>query len=158
MFTVELYETELAVRLGNLPEHVKTALLKESAVLAIEVQAHIVNQKLHGQVLNQRSGALARSIQEQSGETETGVYGRVFSAGDVKYAAFWEYGFHGDETVKAHMRTVVFGRTVDPFNVGPYTRHVDQAARPFMRPSLAEMKGAITEGYRAAIRRGLGKP
>jgi hypothetical protein len=65
----------------------------------------------------------------------------------VKYAGFWEFGFHGSQNVRAHQRMVsmVFGREVPTFaqQVSAHTRRVDQDARSFMRSSLSEMSDKI---------------
>jgi phage gpG-like protein len=155
MLTVELVGKEqLLAKLDALPQTIKGELRKETQSLAIQLQAHIINQKLHGQVLKQRSGKLARSIQEEVSETPTGVQGRVYSAGDVKYAAIHEFGFSGPETVSAHVRTVVFGKTVEPFTVPSFVRQINMPERSFMRSSLAEFKDRITQGYAQAVKRG----
>jgi hypothetical protein len=159
MFNAALIgDRELVAHFDLLPDNVRAALETKVTVLAIKLQAHIVTQKLHGQVLGQRSGDLARSIQQEAPIREgTGIFGRVFSAGDVKYARFWEEGFHGVEQVRQHMRSMIFGREVDPFSVGPFQRQVDQAARPFMKPSLAEMAEEIETGLKQAVVEGIRK-
>ena len=152
MFTVELLgDKELVARLEAMPAAVQTALMTKARQLAINLQAHVVNDKLHGQVLHQRTGALARSIQEEVTSEAKAVFGRVFSAGDVKYAAFWEYGFHGVEHVRAFTRTSAFGKPTAPYQVGPYDRRVDQDARSYMRTSLADMADEISTGLKEAV-------
>lgn len=155
MFNVTLVGKDaLVARLDHMPASVHSELVKETHVLAIGLQGHVINQKLHGQVLNQRSGTLARSIQEEVTEAPQSVEGRVYSAGDVKYAAAHEFGFRGAETVKAHIRSMVFGRAVDPFTVPSFTRQMNLPERSFMRSSLADFQGRIAEGYAQAVRRG----
>lgn len=159
MFSVTLIGKDaLVAKLDAMPATVHAELVKETHSLAIGLQAHIVNQKLHGQVLKQRTGNLARSIQEQVTEGPQSIEGRVFSAGDVRYAAIHEFGFHGAETVKAHIRTMVFGREAAPFTVGPFTRQVNLPERSFMRSSLAEFQTKIAEGYANAIQRAAARP
>jgi hypothetical protein len=159
MFNASLVgDRELVARFDMLPDNVQAALEAKVTALALKLQRHIVTEKLHGQVLGQRSGDLARSIQEEAPIREgTGIFGRVFSAGDVKYARFWEEGFHGVEQVRQHIRTMIFGREVDPFSVGPFERRVDQDARPFMKSSLAEMAEEITTGLKQAVVEGMRK-
>jgi hypothetical protein len=158
MFNVSLIgETELIARFDGMGEAVQRELRLTVQMLAKNLQGFIVTQKLHGQVLGQRSGKLVQSIQEESPiEEGAGVYGRVFQSGDVKYGKFWEYGFHGTETVKQHFRSMVFGKDVAPFSVGPYERKVDEDARPFMRPSLAEYAPTISAELKKAVLRGMG--
>jgi hypothetical protein len=88
--TVDL--SNVTAALGRIPQEVIDAVAKKVRALTINLQRHVVADKLQGQVLNHRSGALGRSIQTDvttSGQTTTG---KVFSAGDVKYAAIHEFG------------------------------------------------------------------
>ena len=105
---------------------------------------------MQGQVLKHRSGALGLSIQTETTTTGPTTTGEVFSAGDVKYAAIHEFGFHGVETVRQHVRTMVFGREVPAFLCGPFTRQVDMPERSFMRSSLADHAEQIVAGIREA--------
>ncbi len=52
----------LIAQLEALPAHVAQALRSKVEILTIQLQSHIVRDKLHGQVLHQRSGQLARWI------------------------------------------------------------------------------------------------
>lgn len=162
MFTIELVGAgELVLRLDRMGSAVKAQLRRTVTALAIKLQAHIVRDKLHGQVLNQRSGALARSIQQVSPVEEgPGVYGRVFSAGDVKYARIQELGGktpphdifpkNGKALKFFSMLTgeTVFARAVHH----PGSRI---PARPYMSTSLADMAAEIEREMRLAVVRGL---
>jgi len=161
MFNITLVgDIEIAAAFDAMPTALRDALVKEISSLSIGLRTYIVEAKLHGQVLNQRTGNLARSIKadEPIVEGDT-VRGEVFSSGDVKYAAFWEFGFTGDETVRAHTRMY---RSIDDGKhertaaaVGTFTRHVDQPARSFMRTGLADQHDQIVEGLRGAAMRGM---
>ena len=136
--------------LDALPREVIEAVAAKVKALTINLQHHIVADKLQGQVLHHRSGNLGRSIQEEvetSGATTTG---QVYSSGDVKYAAIHEFGFHGIENVREHIRTVAFGREVAPFIVHGFQRQVNMPERSFMRSSLADHAEIIIDGIRAA--------
>lgn len=139
-------DKELITRMTEMGPAVQQALYKDVTVLSIQLQG-IVLGKLHGPVLNQRSGRLAASIQQRVEQSGAAVFGYVFSSGDVKYAAFWEYGFTGSENVRAHTRMVsqVFGRAVPTFeqHVSAHSRQVNQPARSYMRSSLADMASTI---------------
>jgi hypothetical protein len=144
---------QLKVNLGLMPATCVAALEVKIRQLQINLAKYIRESKLSGQVLNVRTGNLRRSVFE--GPTVTSgnvVTGAVLQSGDVKYGRFWEFGFTGDETVKQHVRTMVFGRTVAPFSVGPYTRHVNASPHSFMRSGLADQADTITlEIKRAAV-------
>jgi hypothetical protein len=147
-------DRELVVRLNAMGPVVQEALLKDVTRLSVVLQG-VVLGKLHGPVLNQRSGALAGSIQRKVEQSGAAVFGYVYSSGDVKYAAFWEFGFKGNENVRAHTRqaSMVFGRSVAPFtqNVSEHSRKVDQPARSFLRSSLADMSEQIKTDLIAAV-------
>lgn len=152
MFNVTLVgDRELVARMKALPTSVAQSLRAKVEVLTIKLQAHIILDKLSGQVLNKRSGDLKASIQRKIEATELAVFGIVYSAGDVKYAKAHEFGFEGDVTVKQHTRTVVFGKEAAmPFSVGPYTMHMKMPERSFMRSSLKDMREEISTGLKEA--------
>jgi len=109
------------------------------------------------------TGDLRRSVRKKT--TPTSKFVRLtLSAGggpaQVDYAAVHEFGFTGAVQVKQHTRTTVFGRTVDPFQVGPYTRMMDIRARPYLRPgrdkALQQAPQIFTAEIGDTLRRGLG--
>jgi phage gpG-like protein len=157
MFDVTLVGgADLMVHLDEMPSSVQALLKTKIAALAIILQQHVVNDKLHGQILNQRTGALAQSIQEEAPIVdETSVFGRVFASSDVKYAAIHEYGFDGEETVKQHVRTMVFGKAVAPFSVGPFARYMNMPERSYMRTALADRSAEIVSELEAAVIEGI---
>lgn len=75
------------------------------------------------------------------------------------YAAFQEYGFHGTESVRAHLRTVTaaFGRAIAPVSVPVHAhdRRVDYAGHPFLAPTLADsadgIRTALADAVNAAV-------
>lgn len=93
MFTVALEGADaLGARITGLPASVQAALSVKAAELAARLQAHVVQDKLSGQVLNAVGGALAGSIADEVTADGQAVQARVYSTGDVKYAAIQEYG------------------------------------------------------------------
>jgi len=157
MFNVSLVgDGELVARFDKLPDEVQSALAKKVMDLTAKLHKHITLDKLHGQVLGIKSAALLQSvIPEPLIHENGGIYGKVYVAGNVKYAAFWEYGFHGIEKVREQIRTIAFGKTVEPFVVPAHSRKVDQDARSFMRSSLEDMHDEIREGLVEAVKRGM---
>ncbi|MGH6980095.1 MAG: hypothetical protein ACREFC_02710, partial [Stellaceae bacterium] len=70
--------------------------------------------------------------------------------GEVPYAGLREYGFHGTETVRAHLRLIkeAFGRPIAPREIAvrSYTRRVDYPAHSYLRTALADVSAdAATE-------------
>jgi phage gpG-like protein len=90
MFDVSLNDTATAA-LGAMPERIRAALVAKAGVLAAKLQAKI-EQKLSGEVLQMKSGALAGSIGVTIEETSGGVAVRLATSADVKYAAIHEFG------------------------------------------------------------------
>ncbi|WP_053078378.1 hypothetical protein [Methylobacterium tarhaniae] len=156
---IQVDETKVVARfervVGDVLREIRAAVDIERLILEA-----LVKRKLSGEVLNVVTGKLRRSIYsyvETEGDRISGV---VAQSGDVKYGARWEFGFTGDEVVQAHVRTITqaFGRAIAPreVEVREFTRHVDQPARPFMRPSLAERAAAIVARLKGAAVRGAG--
>lgn len=143
--------------LGRIPQEVIQAVAQKVRALTINLQRLVVAGKLQGQVLNHRTGALGRSIQtdvQTSGDTTTG---KVFSAGDVKYAAIHEYGGrtapHDIYPDKAEaLAFMIGGQQV----FAKHVRHPGSQIpeRSFLRSSLNEMADEIFAGIREAALRG----
>jgi phage gpG-like protein len=157
-------DRQLLLNMERLPPVVAQALAdKLDAVILPTLQTHVVRDKLHGQVLHQRSGQLARSIQMRKAElTGTAVMGWVYSAGDVKYAGIHEFGGktapHDIYPTKADaLHFVVGGREV--FAKVVHHPGSQMPERSFLRSSLHDLEpwaGAqLKETALAAARGGL---
>jgi phage gpG-like protein len=83
---------ELIAHLEVIPVALQAAIAAKAADLAARLQAHVTRDKLSGQSLQVRTGALRDSIQAEVDLAEDTVLARVFSSGDIKYAAIQEYG------------------------------------------------------------------
>lgn len=126
------------LRLKEYPDKFRVRLNKVVERLAIQLQGKIVAEKLSGQVLNNKTGTLRRSINyriENSDNEITAIVGA-----NTPYAARHEYGFHGTESVRGFIRRLKSGKTSQ---VNPHTRNINYAARSYLRSSLAEMKVEI---------------
>lgn len=157
MITVEFDDSVIQARLRDMPSKVRAALYKRVSALAVQL-ANKVRQKLSGEVLQVRSGDLRASINQEVLQTSSGVTARVFSSGDVKYAAIHEYG----GTIPAHeilpnkaqaLRFEVGGNVIFARRV--WMPDVKMPERSFLRSSLAEMKADIVEGLTEAVREGM---
>lgn len=85
-------DTAIRARLDSMPVRLQDALRSKADFLAKYLQRYIVTQKLSGQVLNKRTGALQRSITQQVTASTDSVTGKVYSDGSVDYAGIHEYG------------------------------------------------------------------
>lgn len=154
LFNVTLVgDQALVARLAKIPTNVAEALRSKIEVLTIKLQNHVVRDKLHGQVLAQRSGQLARSIQRRIEATQLAVYGFVFSAGDVKYAGIHEFGGvtppHDIYPKKAQVLAFAMGgKTV--FAKVVHHPGSKMPERSFLRSSLGDMESEIRDELKAA--------
>lgn len=159
-FSIEIQGDEAVLsRFDKLPPKLRASLYRKVSYLTLQLENHVKTQKLSGQVLNVVTGRLRRSIFSKVTQTATEVTGSVSSSGDVKYAAIHEFGFDGDETVRAHTRTVkqAFGRTIAPMKVEvqQHTRHMVMPERSFLRSSFVDLKQMLRDGVKQAIAEGL---
>jgi phage gpG-like protein len=158
---LELAEKDVRVRLRQTVRELATLLIR-----------HVKTQKLEGQVLHVQTGRLRRSINATFGETEASIfasvgtnvsYGRVWELGfqgDVIVRAHVrrnsgrnQYGSTQGRDIlsrrKANKGEVIGSRLNKVLTasgvsyVKQYVRHVNLAPRPFLRPSLEEMRQTI---------------
>lgn len=159
MFTASLVgKTELIQRLAAMTPNVLRALKQAVTSETIKLQAHVIRDKLQGQVLNNRSGDLARSIQQDVTSTDLSVFGRVFSSGDVKYAHIHEYGgtIHIPEIVPDKAKALAFtigGKQVFAMRTKAHDVHMPE--RSFLRSALADNAVEITLALKRAAIEGL---
>jgi len=124
---------------------------------ALRVQ-RLAREKVNGEVLNVRTGTLRRSINSAMDGDDTNIVGVVST--NVKYARRLEYGFHGTETVREHMRmmTVAFGKQVkNPHKilVHSFSRTANTAEHSFLRSSLHDLQDQIKDDLERAVWRAL---
>jgi phage gpG-like protein len=146
----------LLARLARMPDRMKQMLRRTVTTLALKLEAR-VKFKLSGDVLHVRTGALRRSISHTVDEVAGGIVGRVFSSGDVKYAAIHEFGGQ----TPAHIIVPNQAKAL-AFMVGGELRFAARVNHPgskipersYMRSSLKEMSGEIKRDMQAAVVRG----
>jgi phage gpG-like protein len=154
MFTVAVTGADdRSANLATLPAVVQAALAAKAADLAKRLQAHVVQDKLSGQVLRSKTGALKASIMtgaEVDGDT---IRFRVFSS-DVKYAAIQEYGGQTPphEIVPDKAKALAFmvgGKQVFATVVHHPGSKIPE--RSYMRSALADMAGQIATELKDAV-------
>jgi hypothetical protein len=140
-------------RLRALPETIGSALVRKFTQLGIDLQRNIQQEKLSGQVLNSRSGALRSSIDFRIERSAGGVSASVFT--DLRYGAAQEYGFAGTVGVRAGLRRIreAFGRPIAEklVSVRAYDRRMNLPERSFLRSALDGMTPVIHESVEAAL-------
>jgi phage gpG-like protein len=149
----------LAARFDALPAQVQAALAAKAASLAAALKSHVTDDKLSGQVLHIRTGALRASIGSTVTVDDDGVIASVFSSGDVKYAAIQEYGGHTapHDIIPNKAQALTFlagGQQV----FAKLVHHPGSAIpeRSYLRSSLADMADEIASELKAAVVDALG--
>jgi len=152
MLKVELADS-CSAALAAMPERIRDALLAKANGLAAALQAR-VQQKLAGEVLQSRTGALAANIVATIDDAPQNIAVRLAIADDVKYAAIHEFG----GTIPPHqivpgkakaLAFVIGGKQV--FAARVQMPAVTMPARSYMRSSLDEMAEAIRDELREAV-------
>ena len=133
--------------LAALPERIGSALAEKANGLAAALEAK-VQQKLAGEVLNPRTGALAHSIVTTIEASSGSVAVSIATLGDVKYAAIHEFGgtIPPHEIVPDKAKVLAFaidGKQVFAMRVN--LPAVTLPERSYLRSSLAEMADDIRE-------------
>jgi HK97 gp10 family phage protein len=148
-------DAELIRRFEGMSDEMRKALRAKTQILAYALQAKVTS-KLHGEVLNKQTGALSRSIDNRVESNPTNVKGYVFSSGDVKYAARWEFGTGPYDIYPVKAKVLAFMIGVKQV-FAKHVRNPGNEPRSFMRSSIADIKDEIVEGLTAALRQALKK-
>jgi phage gpG-like protein len=152
MLEIELVDS-CSAALAAMPACIRGALLAKANGLAAALQAR-VQQKLAGEVMQSRIGALAANIIAAVDDAPQTIAVRLAVAGDVKYAAIHEFG----GTIPPHqivpdkakaLAFVVGGKQL--FATRVQMPAVTMPERSYMRSSLAEMAQVIREGLSEAV-------
>ena len=145
---------DLAARFEALPAALQAVVRAKAADLAERLRIHVVDDKLSGQVLRSKTGALAASIGGAVTVDGDQITARVFSPGDVKYARIQEYGGRtaAHQIVPMKSRVLAFiagGGTVFAMRVQHPGSTIPE--RSYLRSSLADMAGEIASELKAAV-------
>lgn len=149
-------DAEVIARLKEIPQKLERSLVRAVTRLAVEMTRHVKQDKLGGQVLKRKTGTLSRSINRSvyQGIDRDSIMGQVGT--NVEYAAFHEYGFHGTQQIKEHLRQIkqAFGRPIEPrsVTVAAHSRKVDYPAHSFLRSALHDMDSQIRDGLVGAMK------
>lgn len=158
-------DRELVLKLHGMPAVVQAVVQAKVMALTLKLEAR-VKEKLSGQVLNVRSGALRRSIASKVEAIATAIIGKVFSSGDVKYARIHELG----GKTKAHVieakkgKALAFGAYVGMGQWGLFSTMVIRKKvnhpgsvipkRSYLLSSLKEQATDIVQGLKVAAVQG----
>ncbi len=157
MLTIDLIgDKELVAKLGATPWSLRSGVARSMARLAVETVL-LVKQKLSGQVLRARSGALRASIGSRVTESMTAITATISSTG-VRYAAIHEFGgtIHVPEIRPKTARALAFeigGQTIFAAYTRAHDVHIPQ--RSFLGSALREMQPRIRAELQAAVAQAL---
>jgi hypothetical protein len=151
-------EAVQAKLLLGVPASVRARLLQTVTALTLELERHVKADYLTGQTLKVRTGRLRSSIHSEILDTPTSITGLVGTA--VDYGRAWELGFQVPaRTILPVKKKALFwpGAAHPVAQVNQPAR--TQAARPFLRPALDDMRQSIAKRIGAALSLGgLGGP
>jgi phage gpG-like protein len=152
MFELSLND-DASAALEAMPARIRDALADKANSLAAELQAKI-QQKLSGSVLNQKSGALARSITATIDDVSGDLSVTLATLADIKYAAIHEYGGvippHQIVPEKAKALAFLLGGK-QAFAARVNLPAIAMPERSYMRSSLAEMADEIRDGLSEVV-------
>jgi phage gpG-like protein len=158
MLSVELDQTNALMRLDAMPDQVRAALLTKIDALQLQLTDYVKDNKLSGQVLQMRTGALRDSIVSQIVDDGDVISVQVSSSGDVKYAAIQEFGgktgAHDILPDKAKALAFLVGG-VQVFAKVVHHPGSTIPERSYLRSTLADMKDEILDGLTDAVQQGL---
>lgn len=157
MITVTVIgKEELRARIDAMPDKVHTALLRAITSLALQLEAHVKQDKLEGQVLNHITGRLQGSIMHDVIDQGTRITGRVYSNTTVNYAAIHEYGGQIPDRYPVNAQALHFfigGKEV----FAKFARGFTMPERSFLRSSLQDYRQIIINGMTNAVTSALGE-
>jgi len=149
MFEIEEYGREkVMARFDTMPDRVHRALLQFVHVTVLTLKAHIVRDKLHGQVLNLRTGKLAGSIQSDVKDSTNEIVGSVYSSTTATpYNRAHEYGATIPDRVPKKAKVLHWmsgGKHVFAMRARGFVL----PERSYLRSGLKDMKTQIIEGMK----------
>lgn len=158
MISIKLIGDDAALdRLNTIRDAANQGVARAIAKLGADLRNSIQQNKLSGQVLHARSGALKQSISVRVDRSATTVSATVFS--DLDYAAAQEYGFSGTVDVRASLRQIkeAFGHPIAAQTIGiaAHSRRMDLPERSFLRSALDDLTPDISAGVADALREAL---
>lgn len=157
-------DAELVARFAKMPDAVSAAIYERMQFIVKLVEGR-VKQKLSGKVLNvgrnrpgHTGGQLRSSIASTVERQAQAVLGRVFSSGDVPYAAIHEYGGRTGAHLIIPKAAAVLAFTKDgEKRFAKYVNHPGSTMpeRSYMRSSLRELSTEISTQLKQAAVEGV---
>lgn len=139
----------IVARFQTLPSAMRDELSASMDRAAFRVQAHVVQDKLSGQVLKRVTGTLASSVNVARNDTATEIRRTIGTK--VRYGGVHEFG--GTFEVRAYQRRVALvRRTQGPQRLGEVQAHtVTFPERSFLRSGLRDLRSEILGDIRSDL-------
>ena len=131
-------DEEVRARFHRAAGEIDGKLADSMGRITIRLQAHVVRNKLSGQVLKVRTNNLRGSIHQEVIRDSNGIVGRVGT--NVEYAAFHEYAFKKE--LKEPKQVVVRA----------HTRKLDYKGKSFLRTALKDQREEIVIALNEAVK------
>ena len=90
--SVALDAEALSAGLERMSSQVSAAVEAKVMAATAELQRHVIDDKLHGQMLSVRTGRLASAVERIIEAKDDSIVGEVFVNDSVRYAAILEHG------------------------------------------------------------------
>jgi hypothetical protein len=148
-------------KLSEIPKSMHKRLIDALNRSGADMVRHLAGRKLDGEVLNRRTGTLARSITSVIDDQVNKITLTVGS--NVKYLRYWERGVKGDFAVRTHQRTRSgewkrwrkakrkgIETDLSMVTVREHIVRINQAPRPVLQPTLDLYQGTIASRLEAA--------
>jgi phage gpG-like protein len=137
-------------RFNGMNDRIRQRLFAEVTVLAADLERHVKEDKLSGQVLQHRTGQLQQSIHNEVNSNGSSVIGRVFSAGPLPYAAIHEFGGQIPDRYPVNAKALHFfigGKEI----FAKFAKGFAMPERSYLRSSLADFRQQIIDGLSRAV-------
>jgi hypothetical protein len=143
---------ELTRRLGQrIPSEIRTRVGATVERLGFKLERKVKQEKLEGQVLKRRSGTLVRSVNTRFASSLSRYESSVGTS--LKYGRAWELGFKlPARTIKARYKEALFWAGARHPVKAVHQPARREAARPFLKPALREMKPEIRAALADSLR------
>lgn len=152
MITLHVDSGRVVARFERIKAGMRGSLSRAITAATIELQGYIRASKLHGQVLNSRTGNLSRAVTAfPAVDDGSRIVGRVAVDRSAPYGRFQEEGVGHPWVIEPRnakaLRFVAGGKVVFAKRV----MHPGLKARPFMSTSLEEFSPTIQSELAAAL-------
>jgi phage gpG-like protein len=145
-------ETQIIARITGAADRVAAEIMDALNTVNTQLQRHISSDKLHGQVLSQRSGNLRHNILKINATMEEGnIVGAVALGANAKYGLAHEFGAHIPERVPVTSKALHWIGKSGEQVFAMRARAFDLPERSFMRSSFEEFRDRIEADIRAAV-------